>query len=122
MGEAELYKELGVLTKDKDKWQENIPYVSSLLTHESTKIQAKALWILVYEFQLFFVTAEKPALGLAVTVCSGLCNIILDALFIIVFKWGLAGAATASAITQIVGGVFPIFYFSRDNNSLLKLV
>ena len=43
MGEAELYKELGVLTKDKDKWQENIPYVSSLLTHESTKIQAKAL-------------------------------------------------------------------------------
>ena len=46
MGEAELYKELGVLTKDKDKWQENIPYVSSLLTHESTKIQAKALWLI----------------------------------------------------------------------------
>ncbi len=46
MGEAELYKELGVLTKDKYKWQENIPYVSSLLTHESTKIQAKALWLI----------------------------------------------------------------------------
>ena len=85
-------------------------------------ILALPAWILVYEFQLFFVTAEKPALGLAVTVCSGLCNIILDALFIIVFNWGLTGAAAASALTQIVGGVFPIFYFIRNNNSLLKLV
>ena len=46
MNEAELYKELGTLTKDKDKWNDNIPYVSSLLTHESVKIQAKALWLL----------------------------------------------------------------------------
>ena len=46
MNESELYKELGVLTKDKDKWDESIPYVSSLLAHESTKIQAKALWLL----------------------------------------------------------------------------
>ena len=46
MNEAELYKELSVLTKDKDKWEESIPYVSSLLSHDSTKIQAKALWLL----------------------------------------------------------------------------
>lgn len=46
MSESELYKELGILTKDKDKWEENIPYVSTLLTHESVKIQAKALWML----------------------------------------------------------------------------
>lgn len=46
MNESELYKELGVLTKDKRKWEENIPYVSSLLDHESVKIQAKALWLL----------------------------------------------------------------------------
>ena len=85
-------------------------------------ILALPAWILVYEFQLFFVTAEKAALGLAVTVCSGLCNILLDALFIIGFKWGLAGAAIASVITQIVGGVFPLFYFARKNNSLLRLV
>ena len=85
-------------------------------------ILALPAWILVYEFQLFFVTAEKPMLGLIVTVGSGLCNIILDALFIIVFKWGLAGAALASALTQIVGGVFPLVYFSRKNNSLLRLV
>ena len=46
MTEAELYKELGALTKEKDRWAESIPYVSSLLTHESVKIQAKALWLL----------------------------------------------------------------------------
>ena len=46
MTEVELYKELGTLTKEKDRWQESIPYVSSLLTHDSIKIQAKALWLL----------------------------------------------------------------------------
>ena len=46
MSESELYKELGILTKDKSKWEENIPYVSALLSHESVKIQAKALWLL----------------------------------------------------------------------------
>ena len=85
-------------------------------------ILALPAWIWVYEFQLFFVTAEKPRLGLVVTVCAGLCNVALDALFIIGFKWGLAGAAAASALTQLVGGVFPLVYFSRRNNSLLKLV
>ena len=85
-------------------------------------ILALPAWIWVYEFQLFFVTAEKPRLGLAVTVCAGLCNVVLDALFIIGFQWGIAGAAAASAITQIVGGVFPLIYFSRRNSSLLRLV
>ena len=85
-------------------------------------ILAMAAWIWVYEFQLFFVTAEKPGLGLAVTVCAGLCNIVFDALFIIVFHWGLAGAAAASALSQIVGGTFSIAYFLRRNNSLLRLV
>ena len=85
-------------------------------------ILALPAWILAYEFQLFFVTAEKPGLGLAVTVCAGLCNILLDAIFIIVFKWGIAGAALASALSQIVGGVFPLMYFICKNNSLLKLV
>ena len=85
-------------------------------------ILALPAWIWVYEFQLFFVTAEKPGLGLAVTVCAGFSNIALDALFIIGFRWGLAGAAAASALTQVVGGVFPLIYFARKNNSLLRLV
>lgn len=46
MSESELYQELGLLTKDKNKWEESVPYVSSLLSHESVKIQAKALWLL----------------------------------------------------------------------------
>lgn len=85
-------------------------------------ILALPAWIWVYEFQLFFVTAEKPWLGLAVTICAGLCNIVLDAVFLIGFGWGLAGAAAASALCQIVGGVFPLVYFIRRNDSLLRLV
>ena len=46
MNESDLYKELGILTKDKSRWKESIPYVSSLLTHDSVKIQAKAIWLL----------------------------------------------------------------------------
>ena len=85
-------------------------------------ILAMPAWIWVYEFQLFFVTAEKPGLGLAVTVCTGLSNIAFDAIFIIGFHWGLAGAAAASALSQLVGGVFPLIYFIRKNSSLLQLV
>ena len=44
--ESELYQALGALIKDKSRWKENIPYVSSLLAHESVKIQAKSLWLL----------------------------------------------------------------------------
>lgn len=85
-------------------------------------ILALPAWIWAYEFQLFFVTAERPGLGLFVTVCAGLCNAALDALFLIVFGFGLAGAAAASALAQLAGGVFPILYFRRRNKSLLRLV
>ncbi len=85
-------------------------------------ILALPAWILLYEFQLFFVTAEKPRLGLVITVLAGLSNIAFDALFIVGFKWGLAGAAAASALSQIVGGMFPVIYFMRKNDSLLRLV
>lgn len=84
-------------------------------------ILALTAWILLYVFQLFFITAEKPKLGLWVTVASGVTNIVLDALFIVVFEWGIAGAAAASAIGQLVGGVFPIIYFTRKNSSILRL-
>ena len=80
-----------------------------------------AFWNLQYLFQIFFVTAEKPKLGLYVTILAGVTNMVLDALFIAVFKWGLVGAAAATALGQIVGGGIPLIYFFRKNNSLLRL-
>lgn len=72
-------------------------------------------------FQNFLITAEKPMLGLIVTVAAGLTNMVLDALFIVGFHWGVAGAAVATALAQCVGGIIPLIYFSRKNSSLLKL-
>lgn len=72
-------------------------------------------------FQSFLVTAEKPTLGLKITVGAGLTNMALDALFIIVFRWGLVGAAVATVIAQCVGGIVPFVYFARKNTSLLGL-
>lgn len=82
---------------------------------------ALPFYMLQYEFQSFFATAEKPQLGLAVTIASGLTNIVLDAVFMIIFKWGLIGAAAATAISQAVGGIVPLIYFFRPNTSLLRL-
>ncbi len=72
-------------------------------------------------FQSFFVTAEKPKLGLYVIIAAGLTNMLLDFLFIAVFKWGLAGAALATAASEYMGGFLPVFYFLRKNGSLLRL-
>lgn len=77
-------------------------------------------FILQNEFQSFFVTAGKPRLGLFVTVAAGMTNIVLDALFVAVFRWGLVGAALATALSQAVGGVLPLFYFIRGGDSLLR--
>lgn len=77
--------------------------------------------VLQYAFQNFFITAEKPQLGLIVSIAAGMTNIIGDALFVAVFHWGLAGAAAATALGQLVGGVLPLLYFARPNTSLLRL-
>lgn len=82
---------------------------------------ALPFYMLQYEFQSFFVTAEKPNLGLYVTIIAGVANMILDALFMAVFGWGLAGAAVATAVSQCIGGIVPIVYFSLPNSSLLRL-
>lgn len=73
-------------------------------------------------FQSFLAAAEKPKLGLIVTLIAGCTNAALDALFIVVFKWGIVGAAVATGIGQVLGGVIPLIYFSRKNGSLLKFV
>lgn len=84
-------------------------------------ILAIPAYILQCEFQCLFATAEKPKLGLYVAIMAGVTNIVLDALFIAVFQWGLVGAALATAIGQYVGGVIPLIYFSRPNDSLLQM-
>lgn len=73
-------------------------------------------------FQSFFITAEKPQLGLYSTLATGVTNMVLDALFMAVFRWGIAGAAAATAISMLVGGVIPLVYFMRPNDSIMKLV
>ena len=72
-------------------------------------------------FQSFLIAAEKPKLGLWVTVAAGVTNMVLDALFMAVFGWGVAGAAIATGISQVVGGVLPLVYFLRPNSSLLRM-
>ena len=73
-------------------------------------------------FQSFLTVAEKPKLGLLITVIAGVTNAILDALFMAVFKWGLVGAAVATGIGQLVGGIIPIVYFCGKKEKLIKLV
>ena len=82
---------------------------------------AQPFYILQFEFQCLFATAEKPKLGLYVTLAAGLTNMVLDALFVAVFSWGLAGAAAATALSQFIGGVIPLIYFLRENSSKLRL-
>lgn len=84
-------------------------------------LMAMPALMLQYEFQSFFVTAEKPKLGLAVTVAAGVTNIALDAILVAVFRLGITGTAAATAMSQLVGGVVPIIYFARKNTSLLRL-
>ena len=72
-------------------------------------------------FQSFMITAERPRMGLAVTVAAGVTNMVLDALFIAVFGWGLVGAAVATGISMTVGAVIPLVYFITKKNPRLHL-
>ncbi len=78
-------------------------------------------FMLQMAFQSFFMAAEKPQLGAVMSIASGVTNIVLDAVFIIIFKWGLEGAALATALAQLLGGIYPLYYFSsKRNTSRLK--
>lgn len=84
-------------------------------------LAAQPFFILQNIFQSFFVTAEKPRLGFIVTLIAGVTNMACDALFIAGFGWGLAGAAFATALSEVIGGVVPLVYFACKNDSLLRL-
>ena len=79
---------------------------------------SETAFILQYVFQSFFVVAERPDLSLKISVVAGIANVVLDYLFIAVFHWGIAGAAIATAIGQIIGGVTPIVYFCTNKAGL----
>ncbi|MCI8792041.1 MAG: MATE family efflux transporter [Eubacterium sp.] len=72
-------------------------------------------------FQSFLVTAERPSLGLKITIAAGVTNMVLDLLFVGVLDLGVAGAAAATVISETVGGCVPLVYFLRPNSSLLRL-
>lgn len=93
------------------------------VTYGRTLMIFNTAFMLQSVFQSLFITAEKPRLGLIMTVAAGLTNMVLDALFIAIFKWGLVGAALASGLSQCIGGILPLIYFlSSKNDTPLKFV
>ncbi|MBR4952963.1 MAG: MATE family efflux transporter [Oscillospiraceae bacterium] len=95
--------------------------LSNSITYGRIVIAALPAYIVHLEFESFFSTAEKPKFGLRLTVICGVLNIVLDALFIAGFHWGIVGAALATAVSHLVSGVVPIVYFARPNTGLLRL-
>ncbi len=95
--------------------------LADCVTYGRIILLAGPFFMLQMEFQCLFATAEKPKLGLTVTVAAGVTNMVLDWLLVGVLRWGLVGAAAATAVSQAVGGVIPLIYFARENSSLLRL-
>ena len=96
-----------------------LPYC---VTYGRIILAAQTAFMLQGVFQSFLVTAERPTLGLFVTVGAGVTNMVLDFLFIAVLDWGLVGAALATILSQLVGGVVPLIYFLLPHKSPLRLV
>ncbi len=95
--------------------------LENCVTYGRINLIAIPVYILQFEFQSFFVAAEKPQLGLSVTIAAGVTNMVLDLLLVAVFPFGLRGAAATTALSQCVGGVIPLIYFSHRNSSKLRL-
>ena len=91
------------------------------LTYGRILLIGMTAFILQNSFQSFLVAAEKPGFGLVISIISGITNMVLDFLFIYVFRWGVAGAAIATITSQFVGAIIPMIYFARKNKSPLKL-
>lgn len=100
----------------------NAAMIDDCVLYGRTLIIGNTFFMLQNSFQSFLVTAEKPTLGLVISVIAGLTNIVLDFLFIYVFRMGIFGAALGTIISQTAGGLVPLLYFSRKNTSLLRLV
>ena len=114
LSEPELYKELGILTKDRDKWEESIPYISSLLTHESVKIKAKALWLLG-EMGLLYPAVVQDTVPAIASFCDSPVPLLRE--------------RTVNALGRIGRGSFPLiepywtglFRFASDEDAKVRL-
>ena len=96
--------------------------ISMCVTYGRILLFALPAFMLQNMFQSFMIAAEKPSFGLSITVIAGITNMILDALFMAVFRWGIVGAALATMTSQFVGGLIPLVYFMCENRSPLRLV
>lgn len=79
-------------------------------------------FIMQNAFQSLFITAEKPKLGFLATLGAGITNMVLDALFVGILRWGLVGAAAATSLACTVGGIAPLIYFAKKRSSILYFV
>ena len=97
--------------------------LENCVTYGRILLIAMPAFMLQFEFQSFCATAEKPQLGLAVTIGAGVTNMVLDATLVLLLpqELKLTGAALATALSQCVGGIVPLIYFARKNDSLLRL-
>ena len=114
MNESELYKELGVLTKDKNRWEESIPYVSSLLDHESEKIRAKALWLLG-EMGLIYPLQVRDAVPAVVSFCDSPVPLLRERA---VNALGRIGRGDFQVIERYWEG---LFRFAADEDAKVRL-
>lgn len=95
--------------------------LADCVTYGRIILAALPFLMVQYAFSSFVITAEKPKLGLWVTIAAGVTNMAGDVLFMVVLPWGIVGAALATAIGQVVGGVIPLIYFARKNTSSLQI-
>ena len=114
MNETELYKELGILTKDKERWEESIPYVASLLSHESVKIQAKALW-LIGEMGLVYPESVKAVVPVIASFCDSQVSLLRERA---VNALGRIGRGDYHVIEQYWSS---LFRFANDEDAKVRL-
>ena len=80
-------------------------------------------FVLQCAFQSFYMAAERPQLGTLMSIVAGVVNVLLDAVLVWGLGLGVAGAALATAAGCLVGGLFPLYYFSsRRNRGSLRII
>lgn len=114
MKETELYKRLGILTKEKERWEESIPYVASLLSHESVKIQAKALW-LIGEMGLVYPESVKAVVPVIASFCDSQVSLLRERA---VNALGRIGRGDYHVIEQYWSS---LFRFANDEDAKVRL-